>query len=96
MSKVTPLPRRSGSWPGSEVVGAFLDTRGGDRALRVTWHHEPAPHGPVVLLSLWRGEECAASFRLSIEEVPDLIEALRSGLDTSYDGVGTRCGPHSV
>ena len=30
----------------------FLDARGGDRALRVSWHHEAG----VVVLSLWRGE----------------------------------------
>ncbi len=61
-------------------VGAFLDTRGNGRALRVTWHHEPAPHGPVVLLSLWRDGLCVASFRLPADDVPDLIEALRAGI----------------
>ena len=68
-------------------VGAFLDTRGAGRALRVTWHHEPAPHGPVVLLSLWRTDLCVASFRLPVADVPDLIDALRSGLDDAYDEV---------
>lgn len=100
MSNVTPFPRRIAP----ETVGAFLDTRGGDRALRVTWHHEPAPHGPVVLLSMWRGEECAASFRLPISEVPGLIEALRTGLDeaydaaddAAYDATATRSGPRQL
>ncbi len=67
-------------------VGAYTDTRGDGRALRVTWHHEPAPHGPVVLLSLWREELCVASFRLPVDDVPDLIAALREGLAVSYAG----------
>lgn len=86
MGNVTPLPRRSAVPMTGETVGAFLDTRGDGRALRVTWHHEAAPHGPVVLLSLWREETCVASFRLPIDDVPDLIDALRSGLAAAYDG----------
>jgi len=38
-----------------------------------------------VVLSLWRGPECTGTFRLTIDEVPVLIEALRSGLDAAYD-----------
>ena len=74
-------------------VGAFLDTRGAGRALRVNWHHEAAPHGPVVLLSLWRENLCVASFRLPVADVPDLIEALRSGLDDAYDEVTRSATP---
>ena len=59
----------------------FLDSRGGDRALRVSWHQESA----LVVLSLWRDNVCAGSFRLSVDEVPDLIDLLRSGLDQAYD-----------
>jgi hypothetical protein len=61
------------------VLGAefFLDARGDARSLRVRWHHE----ADLVVLSLWRGRECTGTFRLRIDEVPALIEALRSGLD---------------
>ena len=59
----------------------FLDARGGDRALRVSWHHE----SELVVLSLWRDNVCAGSFRLGVDEVPALIELLRRGLDTAYD-----------
>ena len=59
----------------------FLDSRGGDRALRVSWHHESG----LVVLSLWRDNVCAGSFRLDVDEVPDLIALLRSGLDQAYD-----------
>ena len=59
----------------------FLDTRGDARSLRVRWHHEDG----LVLLSLWRGNECTGTFRLPIDEVPGLIDALRAGLDSAYD-----------
>ena len=55
----------------------FLDRRGQQRALRVTWHAEAG----VVVLSLWRDDVCAGSFRLAAEDVPELIEALRSWPD---------------
>ncbi|KRF12428.1 hypothetical protein ASG90_15800 [Nocardioides sp. Soil797] len=60
-----------------------LDARGGDRALKVSWHHEAG----VVVLSLWRDNVCAASFRLEIEDVPDLVAALQAGIDSAYDEV---------
>jgi len=59
----------------------FLDTRGDARSLRVRWHHRDG----LVLLSLWRGSECTGTFRLPIDEVPTLIDALRAGLDAAYD-----------
>ena len=62
MPAARPLPR-TGS--------IFLDARGGDRALRVSWHHEAG----LVVLSLWRDNVCAGSFRLAVDEVPDLIAA---------------------
>jgi hypothetical protein len=58
----------------------FLDARGDDRALRVSWHYDT----DLVVLSLWRENVCIGSFRLSVDEVPDLIAMLRSGLDTAY------------
>ena len=58
----------------------FVDSRGGDRALRVSWHHESG----LVVLSLWRDNVCAGSFRLAVDDVPDFIEVLRSGLDRAY------------
>jgi hypothetical protein len=58
----------------------FLDARGDDRALRVSWHYDT----DLVVLSLWRENVCVGSFRLTVDEVPELIELLRSGLDTAY------------
>jgi hypothetical protein len=75
MSAVSPVP---------DGVAYFLDSRGDHRALRVRWHDE----ADVVVLSMWRGSECVASFRLAVEEVPDLIAALREGLDRAYVNTG--------
>jgi hypothetical protein len=58
----------------------FLDSRGDERALRVSWHYDT----DLVVLSLWRDNVCTGSFRLGVAEVPQLIELLRSGLDTAY------------
>ena len=71
MAATRPLPH---------LGSIFLDARGGDRALRVSWHHESG----LVVLSLWRDNVCAGSFRLAVDEVPDLIALLRSGLDRAY------------
>ena len=71
MPPATPFPRTG------EVL---LDARSDRRALRVTWH----PERDVVVLSLWRDNVCAATFRLATDEVPVLIESLRAGLDRAY------------
>jgi hypothetical protein len=73
MSAARPLP---------ELGSIFLDDRGDGRALRVSWHSE----SDLVVLSMWRDNICVASFRLGVEEVPDLIAMLRAGLDRAYDG----------
>jgi len=71
MARARPLPQ-SGS--------VFVDARGGDRALRVSWHSE----ADVVVLSLWRENVCVGTFRLDLDEVPELIDTLRQGLDSAY------------
>jgi hypothetical protein len=68
------------------VGSIFLDARGDERALRVSWH----PEADLVVLSLWRDNVCAASFRLAVDEVPGLIELLREGLDRAYRHAPTR------
>ncbi|MFC7495700.1 MULTISPECIES: hypothetical protein [unclassified Nocardioides] len=79
MATVRPLP---------ELGSIYLDARGGERALRVSWHQESG----VVVLSLWRDNVCAGSFRLTIDEVPQLIELLRAGLVRSYEDARDRLG----
>jgi hypothetical protein len=56
--------------------------------LRVSWHQDAG----LVVLSLWRDNVCAGSFRLAIDEVPELIEMLRAGLVRSYEQARDRLG----
>ncbi|GAB3159183.1 hypothetical protein GCM10027161_65830 [Microbispora hainanensis] len=51
----------------------FFDARGQDRVLRVTWHDG------TLVLSLWRGEMCTASFRMPMNDVGRLIDTLDEG-----------------
>jgi hypothetical protein len=74
MSKARPLP---------ETGSIHLDARGGDRALRISWHQEAG----LVVLSLWRDNVCTATFRLGVDDVPEMIETLRAGLDAAYEVV---------
>jgi hypothetical protein len=71
MPAARPLP---------ETGSIFLDARGDDRALRVSWHQE----AEMVVLSLWRDNVCTSSFRLAVDEVPQLIGTLRDALDAAY------------
>ncbi len=70
MADVSPLPIRG------EVV---VDARGGARALRVSWH----PEQGVVVLSVWRGNTCAATVQVDPAEVPQLVDVLVRGLAAS-------------
>ncbi|GII92227.1 hypothetical protein [Sinosporangium siamense] len=51
----------------------FFDARGQERVLRVTWHEG------TLVLSLWRGEMCTASFRMPLEDVDRLLDTLDEG-----------------
>ena len=72
---------------GAETIGTpwvserrgelFLDDRGEQRTLRLTWHREV----DLVVLSLWREGTCIGTFRLRVSEVPSLIAALQAGLE---------------
>jgi hypothetical protein len=65
------------SQPSTGRQGAvFLDARGGDRAMRLTWHQA----ADVVVLSLWRGPDCTGTFRLPSADVESFIDALVDGL----------------
>jgi hypothetical protein len=68
---VVPLPLRG---------DVFLDARGQDRGLRVTWHHESG----LVVVSLWRADTCVGTLQMRREEVPRLISALANGLAEGY------------
>lgn len=67
------MPGQHAPYPRSGA--AYLDARGGDRALRVSWHGE----ADVVVLSLWRDNVCVGTLQLALEDVPDLIDQLAVG-----------------
>lgn len=54
----------------------LADVRGGGRWMRVTWHEERE----IVVLSLWQHGSCVGTFRLDRSQVPDLVDALVTGL----------------
>jgi hypothetical protein len=64
MSEVVPLP---------SFGEVFFDERGQERVLRVTWHEG------TLVLSLWRGEMCTASFRMPMDDVGRLVDTLDEG-----------------
>ncbi|MGN9782650.1 hypothetical protein ACTMTF_14560 [Nonomuraea sp. ZG12] len=64
MSEVVPLP---------SFGEVFFDARGQERCLRVTWHEG------TLVLSLWRGEMCTASFRMPMNDVGRLLDTLDEG-----------------
>jgi hypothetical protein len=79
---VVPLPPR-GEW--------LADARDGDRALRVSWHHEQG----CVVLSTWRGGECVGTVRLPSADVARLITVLAEGLAQGHGAPTTGAAPRS-
>jgi hypothetical protein len=65
MSAATPLPRQG---------DVFFDSRGADRALRLSRH----PDAGVVVLSIWNGGVCQGTFRLPSDQIAAFAEALLS------------------
>ncbi|WP_141014882.1 hypothetical protein [Nocardioides sambongensis] len=81
MAKTRPLP---------EVGSVHLDARGGERALRASWHPAPSDGGVgVVVLSIWRGNVCTGTVRLTAEELPGLIATLAGALDAAQGSDGS-------
>lgn len=64
---VVPIPPRTRWVP---------DPRGGGRGVRVSAH----PEAGVVVVSLWRADECVATVRLRPTEAADLASALTASL----------------
>jgi hypothetical protein len=54
----------------------FFDLRGDNRTLRVSWH----PELKLAVLSLWRDGHCTATFRMPVDDVPQLVSVLVEGL----------------
>ena len=57
----------------------FLDERG--TGLRVTWH----PERDLVVLSVWQGDSCIGTFRMSVQDIPRLSGLLAAALGDWVD-----------
>ena len=65
-SDAAPLPR---------LGEVFFDVRGSSRSMRLSWYSDTG----VSVFSIWQGGTCTGTFRLPIEELPRLIDALQRG-----------------
>ncbi|GIG88224.1 hypothetical protein Pen02_31600 [Plantactinospora endophytica] len=54
------------------VGDLFIDTRGGDRTMRVSYHGDRG----TVVVSLWLGTVCRGSFRMATDDVRRLVSTL--------------------
>ena len=54
----------------------FGDARDDGRRMEVSWH----PDEGIVIISLWHGSMCRATFRLPVEQAPALIQTLADAL----------------
>jgi len=64
----------------------FADARDDGRRMEVSWH----PDEGIVIVSLWHGSMCRATFRLPVEQAPALIQTLA---DTLGDAVQASSRP---
>src|SRR6185437_333688 len=65
-SDAAPLPR---------LGEVFFDVRGSSRSMRLSWYSDTG----VSVFSIWQGGTCTGTFRLPMEELPRLIDALQRG-----------------
>src|SRR5271169_5389817 len=54
----------------------FTDARHDGRRMEVSWHSDEG----IVIVSLWHGSICRATFRLPVEQAPGLIQTLADAL----------------
>ncbi len=65
-SDAAPLPR---------LGEVFFDVRGNSRSMRLSWYADTG----VAVLSIWQGGMCTGTFRLSIADLPRMVETLQHG-----------------
>ena len=66
-SDAAPLPR---------LGEVFFDVRGSSRSMRLSWYADTG----ASVFSIWQGGTCTGTFRLPMEELPRLIDALQRGV----------------
>src|SRR6201996_3247064 len=74
-SDAAPLPR---------LGEVFFDGRGSSRSMRLSWYSDTG----VSVFSIWQGGTCTGTFRLPMEELPRLIDALQRGAQPPPDPRG--------
>ena len=65
-SDAAPLPR---------LGEVFFDVRGSSRSMRLSWYSDTG----VAVFSIWQGGTCTGTFRLPIDDLPRMVEALQRG-----------------
>ena len=65
-SDAAPLPR---------LGEVFFDVRGSSRSMRMSWYSDTG----VAVFSIWQGGTCTGTFRLPIEDLSRMVEALQRG-----------------
>ncbi len=65
-SDAAPLPR---------LGEVFFDVRGSSRSMRLSWYSDTG----VAVFSVWQGGTCTGTFRLPIDDLPRMVEALQRG-----------------
>ncbi|GIH17037.1 hypothetical protein Raf01_52090 [Rugosimonospora africana] len=58
------------------VSELFTDVRGDDRTMRITLHPERPGRPAAVVVSVWMGPVCRASFRMDPEDLDRLMATL--------------------
>ena len=66
-SDAAPLPR---------LGEVFFDVRGSSRSMRLSWYADTG----VSVFSIWQGGTCTGTFRLPMEELSRLVDALQRGM----------------
>src|SRR5258705_9890958 len=65
-SDAAPLPR---------LGEVFFDVRGESRTMRLSWYSDTG----VAVFSIWQGGTCTGTFRLPMDDLPRMVEALQRG-----------------
>jgi len=65
-SDAAPLPR---------LGEVFFDVRGNSRSMRLSWYADTG----VAVFSIWQGGTCTGTFRLPMDDLARMIEALQRG-----------------
>ncbi|HWG60396.1 MAG TPA: hypothetical protein VG253_01670, partial [Streptosporangiaceae bacterium] len=65
-SDAAPLPR---------LGEVFFDVRGNSRSMRLSWYADTG----VAVFSIWQGGTCTGTFRLPIDDLSRMVEALHRG-----------------